>query len=392
MSMLCVKMDAGTMELYSGQGGCWKTALRRDFTATTADRRILRGLFSHQQHPLPHFQQLIRDNPAKAKQETFTMSAPPYRQPGQYDETGDVERRLQEEYRRQGQGPPRVGFPSGRPRQGDPGAYPMPMVGSEAGMPPGSSPYYQRSQHPSPYGRPYIAGQAAGYGGVPSPNDLAAGIYARRAAPGYGYGVPPHGPSSGTSPDQRYPHPPPYGMPPGSDSYAAYYGRQPGGHDMYGQRPPDGSMGHPAGHHPYGPQSPPNAPSPKGASPSSRATPPGIPGSGGSKGQSGDADDDEEGRDGQNGDESGAGSGSDNDDDEEENEENGESQKWFHGSVPLGLEDDKYWLSELQVYLRANFAEAFGATEEDIAGEYVDYVLSSLLCPRSPIYSFFFSN
>ena len=44
-----------------------------------------------------------------------------------------------------------------------------------------------------------------------------------------------------------------------------------------------------------------------------------------------------------------------------------EDQKWFTGCVPLGLEDDKYWLSELQVYLRANFAEAFGATEEDIA-------------------------
>ncbi|KAG7374069.1 hypothetical protein IV203_013164 [Nitzschia inconspicua] len=41
--------------------------------------------------------------------------------------------------------------------------------------------------------------------------------------------------------------------------------------------------------------------------------------------------------------------------------------KWYSGSIPLGLEDDKYWLSELQVYLRANFAEAFGATEEDIA-------------------------
>lgn len=40
---------------------------------------------------------------------------------------------------------------------------------------------------------------------------------------------------------------------------------------------------------------------------------------------------------------------------------------WYTGCVPLGLEDDKYWLSELQVYLRANFAEAFGATEEDIA-------------------------
>jgi hypothetical protein len=47
--------------------------------------------------------------------------------------------------------------------------------------------------------------------------------------------------------------------------------------------------------------------------------------------------------------------------------DNAESQKWFSGCVPLGLEDDKYWLSELQVYLRANFAESFGATEEDIA-------------------------
>jgi len=42
-------------------------------------------------------------------------------------------------------------------------------------------------------------------------------------------------------------------------------------------------------------------------------------------------------------------------------------EKWYSGCVPLGLDDDKYWLSELQVYLRANFAEAFGATEEDIA-------------------------
>jgi len=40
---------------------------------------------------------------------------------------------------------------------------------------------------------------------------------------------------------------------------------------------------------------------------------------------------------------------------------------WYMGCVPLGVDDDKYWLSELQVYLRANFAEAFAATEEDIA-------------------------
>jgi hypothetical protein len=40
---------------------------------------------------------------------------------------------------------------------------------------------------------------------------------------------------------------------------------------------------------------------------------------------------------------------------------------WYSGSVSLGLEEDQYWLSELQVYLRSNFAEAFGATETDIA-------------------------
>jgi len=43
------------------------------------------------------------------------------------------------------------------------------------------------------------------------------------------------------------------------------------------------------------------------------------------------------------------------------------NQHWYTGCVPLGVEDDKYWLSELQVYLRSNFAEAFGATEDDIA-------------------------
>ncbi|KAL7573352.1 hypothetical protein ACA910_011714 [Epithemia clementina (nom. ined.)] len=36
-------------------------------------------------------------------------------------------------------------------------------------------------------------------------------------------------------------------------------------------------------------------------------------------------------------------------------------------SVPLGMDDDKFWLSDLQVYLRTHFVEVFGATEEDIA-------------------------
>jgi hypothetical protein len=40
---------------------------------------------------------------------------------------------------------------------------------------------------------------------------------------------------------------------------------------------------------------------------------------------------------------------------------------WFMGSSSLGVDDDKYWLSELQVYLRSHFAEAFAADEEDIS-------------------------
>ena len=45
-----------------------------------------------------------------------------------------------------------------------------------------------------------------------------------------------------------------------------------------------------------------------------------------------------------------------------------EGHKWYScDGVPLGLSDDKYWLSELQVFLRSDFAEAFGATEDDIA-------------------------
>jgi len=47
-------------------------------------------------------------------------------------------------------------------------------------------------------------------------------------------------------------------------------------------------------------------------------------------------------------------------------DENGNSPVWYSGCVPLGLEEDQFWLSELQVYLRSNFAEAFGATELDI--------------------------
>mmetsp|Transcript_57782 Transcript_57782/g.141134 ORF Transcript_57782/g.141134 Transcript_57782/m.141134 type:complete len:870 (+) Transcript_57782:154-2763(+) len=42
-------------------------------------------------------------------------------------------------------------------------------------------------------------------------------------------------------------------------------------------------------------------------------------------------------------------------------------ERWFLGSLPLGLDDDKFWLSELQVFLRSNFAEVFSASDDDIA-------------------------
>lgn len=42
-------------------------------------------------------------------------------------------------------------------------------------------------------------------------------------------------------------------------------------------------------------------------------------------------------------------------------------QRWYVGCVPLGIDDDKYWLSELQVYLRSNMSEVFGASDDDIA-------------------------
>ena len=37
--------------------------------------------------------------------------------------------------------------------------------------------------------------------------------------------------------------------------------------------------------------------------------------------------------------------------------------KWYDASVPLGVEEDKYYLSELQCVLRRDFVEAFGTTQ-----------------------------
>jgi len=39
---------------------------------------------------------------------------------------------------------------------------------------------------------------------------------------------------------------------------------------------------------------------------------------------------------------------------------------WYSGAVPLGVEDDINYLSELQVYTRADLVEVFSATEEDM--------------------------
>ena len=50
----------------------------------------------------------------------------------------------------------------------------------------------------------------------------------------------------------------------------------------------------------------------------------------------------------------------------------------FTSYISLGSEEDKYWLSELQCYLRSNFAEAFGASEKDIAAPVS--LLQSLSC------------
>jgi hypothetical protein len=37
--------------------------------------------------------------------------------------------------------------------------------------------------------------------------------------------------------------------------------------------------------------------------------------------------------------------------------------KWYDASVPLGVDEDKYYLSELQCVLRSDFVEAFGTTQ-----------------------------
>ena len=79
-----------------GVSGCWRTALRRQYRLSWNSTQISTLT------PHPHFApvRLSLEKSAGERlinQNRRIMSAPPYRQPGQYDETGEVERRLQEE-------------------------------------------------------------------------------------------------------------------------------------------------------------------------------------------------------------------------------------------------------------------------------------------------------
>ena len=279
-------------------------------------------------------------------------------------------------YDDQGYGPPPGSMYPGAgrvPGAREPPVYPGPMPGP--GMYGGGRPgeYPPPGMGPrTPYGRPPYQGPPFPPGGGVSPSEM--------AAMSRGYGGYAGGPQ-GTSPEQRaaafYGHMGP-GGPPNADYGYAYAARP----DAMYQRPPPpdyGPMpplgGHPAAYgippklSPNSNSSPPkSSPSAKSPSAQSAAHSTGSASSKGRKGRSEDDDDDDDYKDGKEfaKDENESPRG-DKDEDNENDEDDEDGQKWFSGAVPLGLEDDKYWLSELQVYLRSNFAEAFGATEEDIA-------------------------
>jgi hypothetical protein len=46
--------------------------------------------------------------------------------------------------------------------------------------------------------------------------------------------------------------------------------------------------------------------------------------------------------------------------------QNGDT-KWFMGCVPLGIEDDKFWLLPFQIFLRSQVLEVFSATKADLS-------------------------
>lgn len=306
---------------------------------------------------------------------------------GQFDDAeGAIERRIQEELRARQQANSaasrltgalagHTGFSGAADR-----AFMNSLIAAESAASSASSPYYAQraaaaaaSSH-SPFARgPYTAlGQqaaASAYGVGHSNDAVAASIYARQRAQ-YGYG----NAAAAANAERAY-----YGVPgPGHDLYAQHFGRtqdqlslidraaaynaqqrqaeqanaallgqaaSPSSSSSvaYMQKPPSTKIS--------SPRSAPRQPAP--VSTSSSSTPASASPNRGRprktltpiRPPSSDKTQSSEGG----------------------TEEGDDSQKWYSGCVPLGLEDDKYWLSELQVFLRAHFAEAFGATEEDIA-------------------------
>mmetsp|Transcript_6015 Transcript_6015/g.8513 ORF Transcript_6015/g.8513 Transcript_6015/m.8513 type:complete len:1159 (+) Transcript_6015:162-3638(+) len=243
-----------------------------------------------------------------------------------------------------------------------------------------AAPYgYQRQQQASPYQRAYLqqqsaAAAAAGYGLAPGDAGLAA-QYRRTANFGYGTGV---------NPDQRYGHMGfPQGAPSARDFAAGAYGYQGRQVQEYAQqaalmerqlaaqqqkRQEEEDAAAAAAIAAANKNSPTNLPSsslsylpanqqakPSTVKSSDRPRP-GRGGRGPGRGGRG------RGRGGR-----GRGKSATAKQKEPSSPAGIDTQRYFPGCVRLGLEEDKYWLSELQVYLRSNFAEAFGATEQDIA-------------------------
>lgn len=53
--------------------------------------------------------------------------------------------------------------------------------------------------------------------------------------------------------------------------------------------------------------------------------------------------------------------------------------KWYASVVPLGLDDDKHYLSELQCVLRHEFVEVFGTSQ---VSSIIDYSIVCISCAR----------
>ena len=227
------------------------------------------------------------------------------------------------------------------------------------------SPFYPRQ--PPPYHRPFMP---APYGGMPSPTDP----YGRRS--GYNYPPPP-----GASPtEQRYGQNL-YGLQSqASRDHAAFYGRQRPSElsqaaildrayaAVSGEDDASAILAASTANKPIQPPTLQSSYLPKGqtpkSTPSAAAKCPGSRGGGG-RGRGGRGRGRGRGRGGRGGRGSAATKSA-----VIKKEDAGPPPPpitWFPGTVPLGLAEDKFWLSELQVYLRSNFAEAFAATEEDIA-------------------------